>query len=311
MDYEIYPEKPVLKKQVVKSNWGLTVFTIVLFIAVFLSIYSNRADFVFFLVAVLLLHELGHFSMMKLFKYENVRMLFIPLMGAFVQGSKERYSQKESVLVVGLGPLPGILLGCLGLFLSSIYKEDWMVLLSFILIFINGVNLLPIDPLDGGQLLKLLVIKQRDLYLMIFALISSLLLIGIGFYLNDWMIIAFGFLMGIRVRAMQRNYELRKELTELEVNYVTTYADLSNRDYHQIKQILIREKPNLANLESVLGNESEAFIADYVNELLIPPINKDLNLFSKIFLLLLWIALFVLPAILLVTIDLNWYFEKF
>ena len=311
MDYEIYPEKPVLKKQVVKSNWGLTVFTIVLFIAVFLSLYSNRADFVFFLVAVLLLHELGHFSMMKLFKYENVRMLFIPLMGAFVQGSKERYSQKESVLVVGLGPLPGILLGCLGLFLCSIYKEDWMVLLSFILIFINGVNLLPIDPLDGGQLLKLLVIKQRDLYLMIFALISSLLLIGVGFYLNDWMIIAFGFLMGIRVRAMQRNYELRKELTELEVNYVTTYADLSNRDYHQIKQILIREKPNLANLESVLGDESEAFIADYVNELLIPPINKDLNLFSKIFLLLLWVALFVLPAILLVTIDLNWYFEKF
>ena len=141
MDYEIYPEKPVLKKQVVKSNWGLTVFTIVLFIAVFLSIYSNRADFVFFLVAVLLLHELGHFSMMKLFKYENVRMLFIPLMGAFVQGSKERYSQKESVLVVGLGPLPGILLGCLGLFLSSIYKEDWMVLLSFILIFILKVRI--------------------------------------------------------------------------------------------------------------------------------------------------------------------------
>jgi len=172
-EFELYPEKPHLQKQVVRSNWGLTVFTIVLFIAVFLSLYSDRADFVFFLVLVLLVHEFGHFSMMKRFNYENVRMLFIPLMGAFVQGSKERYSQTESLLVVVFGPFPGIILGSIGLYLSGVYQMDWLLLLSFIFIFVNAINLLPIDPLDGGQILKLIVIRQRDLYLMIFALISG------------------------------------------------------------------------------------------------------------------------------------------
>jgi Zn-dependent protease len=309
VEFELYPEKPHLHKQVVKSNWGLTVFTIVLFIAVFLSIYSDRADFVFFLVLVLLVHEFGHFSQMKRFNYENVRMLFIPLMGAFVQGSKDRYSQKESLLVVIFGPFPGIILGSVGLYLSGVYQWDWLLLLSFIFIFVNAINLLPIDPLDGGQILKLLVIRQRDLYLMIFALISSLALIILGLLMKDWLVAGFGFLMGIRVRAMQKNYQLRKDLNELHVNYIVTYEELSNRDYHMIKQVLIKDKPVLAELDAYT-EEGNSNLAAHVSDLLIPPITQDLSLLAKVFLFLAWIVLFALPIYLLLTLDFNWYFEK-
>ena len=309
VEFELYPEKPHLHKQVVKSNWGLTVFTIVLFIAVFLSIYSDRADFVFFLVLVLLVHEFGHFSQMKRFNYENVRMLFIPLMGAFVQGSKDRYSQKESLLVVIFGPFPGIILGSVGLYLSGVYQWDWLLLLSFIFIFVNAINLLPIDPLDGGQILKLLVIRQRDLYLMIFALISSLALIILGLLMKDWLVAGFGFLMGIRVRAMQKNYQLRKDLNELHVNYIVTYEELSNRDYHMIKQVLIKDKPVLAERDAYT-EEGNSNLAAHVSDLLIPPITQDLSLLAKVFLFLAWIVLFALPIYLLLTLDFNWYFEK-
>jgi Zn-dependent protease len=309
VEFELYPQKPHLHKQVVKSNWGLTVFTIVLFIAVFLSIYSDRADFVFFLVLVLLVHEFGHFSQMKRFNYENVRMLFIPLMGAFVQGSKDRYSQKESLLVVIFGPFPGIILGSVGLYLSGVYQWDWLLLLSFIFIFVNAINLLPIDPLDGGQILKLLVIRQRDLYLMIFALISSLALIILGLLMKDWLVAGFGFLMGIRVRAMQKNYQLRKDLNELHVNYIVTYEELSNRDYHMIKQVLIKDKPVLAELDAYT-EEGNSNLAAHVSDLLIPPITQDLSLLAKVFLFLAWIVLFALPIYLLLTLDFNWYFEK-
>lgn len=309
-EFELYPEKPQLQKQVVRSNWGLTVFTIVLFIAVFLSLYSDRADFVFFLVFVLLVHEFGHFSMMKRFNYDNVRMLFIPLMGAFVQGSKERYSQKESLLVVIFGPFPGIILGSIGLYLSGVYQLDWLLLLSFIFIFVNAINLLPIDPLDGGQILKLLVIRQRDLYLMVFALISSLTLIVVGFLMKDWLVAGFGFLMGIRVRAMQKNYQLRKELNELHVNYISTYEELSNRDYHMIKQVLIKDKPILAELDEFSMEEGNTILASHVSELLIAPIHKDLSWLGKISLFIAWILLFAIPIYLMLTLNFNWYFEK-
>ena len=63
------------------------------------------------LLIVLVIHEMGHFIAMKVFKYQNVRMLFIPLMGAFVQGKKSNYSQKQSLIVLIAGPFPGIIIG--------------------------------------------------------------------------------------------------------------------------------------------------------------------------------------------------------
>ena len=75
----------------------ISIFSIVLFLVSFLFIFTEEVSFVFNLVIVLLIHEMGHFMLMKLFGYKNVRMLFIPLMGAFVQGTKEEYSQKQSL----------------------------------------------------------------------------------------------------------------------------------------------------------------------------------------------------------------------
>ena len=307
-EFQLYPEKPALVKPAEKSNWALTVFTIVLFIAVFLSFYRERADFVFSLVLVLLVHEFGHYFFMKRFQYENVKMLFIPMMGAFVQGSKDVFSQRESILVALSGPIPGVFLGAIGLILSVYFHWNWLVLLSFIFLFVNAVNLLPLDPLDGGQVLKVLLIKQQDWYGLIFSLFSSLVLIAIGFVLNDWLVIAFGFLMGFRVRAMQVNYKIRQSLEELDVNYHVTYDQLSNRDYHVIKETLIEFRPAAAQYAQHLTEENEQLMVRLVDELLIPPMQRDLGNWAKALVIIVWISGIVLPLYLLFTMDLNWYF---
>jgi Zn-dependent protease len=309
-EFQLYPEKPALVKPEEKSNWGLTVFTIVLFIAVFLSFYRERADFVFSLVVVLLVHEFGHYFFMKRFLYENVKMLFIPMMGAFVQGSKEVFSQRESILVALSGPIPGIFLGAIGLVLSVYFQWNWLVLISFIFLFVNAVNLLPLDPLDGGQVLKVLLIKQQDWYGLVFSLISSLILIAIGFVLNDWLVIGFGFLMGFRVRAMQVNYKIRQNLVELDVNYHVTYDQLSNRDYHVIKETLIEFRPAAAQYAQNLTDENEQLLVRLVDELLIPPMKRDLGNWAKAFVIIVWLSGIVLPLYLLFTLDLNWYFAS-
>ena len=242
-NYDIYPAKPHIEKVKIESNWGLTAFSLVLFVGVFLLLFKDEINFVLFLILVLFIHEMGHFTFMKLFNYENVRMLFIPLMGAFVQGSKEKYSQTQSFIVVAAGPFPGICIGIITLFLSSYYQLNWLLELSFLFLFLNIINLIPIDPLDGGQLFKLLVHKKRDLFLIIFAFISSLILILVGFLIWSWVTMIFGFFMGIRVRGMQRNYQIRKLLDEQNINYISTYDDLSNRDYAMMKEIIVGETP--------------------------------------------------------------------
>lgn len=310
-EFDLYPEKPVIEKVKVESNWGLTAFTIVLFIGTFLLIFSEELRFVLFLIAVLLIHELGHYVSMKKYGYENVRMLFIPLMGAFVQGSKDKYSQRQSFIVAALGPYPGIIIGSVLLILSASYQSEWMIEWSFLFLFINIINLVPIDPLDGGQLFKLMMNKKRDLFLMVFALISSLVLIGIGFLLNSWLMVAFGFFMGIRVRGIQRNYHIRKELDDNGINYNTTYEELSNRDYVLIKNILLEEIPTLKKYQELQGEVDDEVMASHVNSVLLAPVKLDASVSFKIFIVLSWMFLMFLPFLLLFFVNLNfdWYFE--
>jgi Zn-dependent protease len=311
-EFDLYPQKPLIEKVKIESNWGLTFFSLVLFVGTFLFLFKDQIRFVLFLILVLFIHEIGHFVFMKFFKYENVRMLFIPLMGAFVQGSKEKYSQKESFYVIAAGPFPGIWIGSILLVFASVYQQEWMLELSFLFLFLNVINLFPIDPLDGGQLFKLYVNKKRDLFLMMFALFSSMLMIFVGWMIDSYIILAFGFLMGFKVRGFQRNHHLRKILDEKQIPYESTYDELSNEHYAKIKEVLIEETPALKKFLNVSEENNDEFMASHVNSALLAPVSKDAGKGLKIMILCLWLLSLSFPVYLLASdvLDFSWYFEK-
>ncbi|MEN9972039.1 MAG: hypothetical protein RIS20_386 [Bacteroidota bacterium] len=311
-EFDLYPQKPLIEKVKIESNWGLTFFSLVLFVGTFLFLFKDQLRFVLFLILVLFIHEMGHFLFMKLFKYENVRMLFIPLMGAFVQGSKEKYSQRESFFVISAGPFPGIWIGTALLVFASQYQQEWMLELSFLFLFLNVVNLFPIDPLDGGQLFKLYVNKKRDLFLMLFALFSSLLMIFVGWMIDSYVILAFGFLMGFKVRGFQRNHHIRTILDQKKITYQSTYDELSNEHYAKIKEVLIEETPALKKYLDLSEENNDEFMAAHVNSALLAPVSKDAGKGLKITIVFLWLLSLSFPVYLLASdvLDFSWYFEK-
>jgi len=316
-EYDFYPPKPELIEPKAKGNLALTIFSIVLFIMTFLLVFTDEVPFVFNLLIVLIIHELGHFLMMKLFKYKNVRMLFIPLMGAFVQGSKDEYSQRQSMLVIGAGPFPGIIIGTSLLVLGSHYELAWLFELGFLFFALNAINLVPIDPLDGGQLFKIMIKKNQDLFILVFSFISSLVLIGVGWFIDSWVMIVFGFFMGFRVRSIQNQYQLRKELNEENVNYRTTYKLLTKKDFAKIKEVLLIHTPALRSyIDNVSQEEADPLIASQVNNVLLSPVNNDASIFFKFCLILLWVTSLVLPLILFflykdhIVSGNEWYFKN-
>ena len=311
-EFDLYPPKPLIEKVKVESNWGLTFFSMVLFVGTFLFIFKDQLRFVLFLILVLFIHEMGHYLFMKLFKYENVRMLFIPLMGAFVQGNKEKYSQKESFFVISAGPFPGIWIGSAFLIFAASYKQEWMLELSFLFLFLNVINLIPIDPLDGGQLFKLYVTKKRDLFLMVFALVSSMLMILVGWKIDSYVILAFGFLMGFKVRSFQRSYHLRKVMDEKNIRYESTYDELTNEEYAKIKEVLIDETPALQKYLSLSEENNDDLLASHVNAALLAPVKQDAGRTLQILVVLFWLLSLCLPVYLLLSdvLDFSWYFEK-
>ena len=109
---DIYPEKPHINTESGGSNKIIkSLGSLILFILIFMIFFD--VQYVFLLVLILFIHELGHFIAMKLFNYNDVNIFFIPLMGAVTSGEKSKTTQLQKVLVILSGPIPGIFLGVL------------------------------------------------------------------------------------------------------------------------------------------------------------------------------------------------------
>lgn len=107
------------------------------------------------ILAVLLVHELGHWLAMLVFGYRNLSILFIPFFGAVATSArKPDVSAWKEIIVVLAGPLPGLAAGIVALVLDC-WGLPWLRWPAQFAIVVNALNLLPVLPMDGGHLLRL------------------------------------------------------------------------------------------------------------------------------------------------------------
>jgi Zn-dependent protease len=102
-------------------------------------------------VALLFVHEMGHYIQMRREGVQPSWMVFIPFLGAAV-GARSLGGSAVAEARVGLA---GPVLGTLGtLVVAGIYwatGDDFWRALAFVGFFLNLFNLLPVLPLDGGR----------------------------------------------------------------------------------------------------------------------------------------------------------------
>lgn len=132
------------------------------------------------LIPVLLFHEAGHWVAMRLCKYRNLRMFFIPFFGAAVTGQNWNVPGWKKALVSLAGPMPGIFLGAALAIVTIFVKVAWINKLAMILLVLNGINLLPVLPLDGGRVLHSVLFCRHRWLDIAFRVMAVLGLIGIA-----------------------------------------------------------------------------------------------------------------------------------
>lgn len=140
------------------------------------------------LLVVILLHEAGHWAAMRALGYRDLQLLMLPLVGGVTSGREQRPIAANRALVSLLGPLPGILLGWLLLLLVGTLGSEsghHLLLFAILLLAINYLNLLPIMPLDGGQLLRTLIPPQRIHLLAGLELLAVPALLALGWLLHS------------------------------------------------------------------------------------------------------------------------------
>jgi Zn-dependent protease len=107
-------------------------------------------------VALLFVHEMGHYIAAR-HKGLNVGApTFIPFVGAWIE-LKELPHDAQTEAYVGLGgPLLGTVGAVLVYFAARNWGVDWLLAVAYSGFFLNLFNLIPLSPFDGGRITAVL-----------------------------------------------------------------------------------------------------------------------------------------------------------
>lgn len=124
------------------------------------SAIFGRFDVFVFLAVSAIIHELGHFVVADKLEYKLNKIKLLPF-GAVLSGDEYFIKDKDEFLIVIAGPLTSLFVTIFFCALWWICPEIYQYTSTFAYSNFNIflVNLLPIYPLDGGRILKLILSK--------------------------------------------------------------------------------------------------------------------------------------------------------
>jgi Zn-dependent protease len=201
------------KLQTKRTNWVSALLILAVSFALFVGAgFAQKWEALWLIIPVLFFHELGHYLAMRIFGYRNLRMFFIPFFGAAVSGQNYTAPGWKKVVVSLAGPLPGIVVGGVLGFAGVYYEKPMWVNAALLALALNGFNLLPVLPLDGGRVMHTILFARHHLLDVTFRVIAALALAGLGALTGDKILLYLGIFMLIGVHAA---YKLAKIATEL------------------------------------------------------------------------------------------------
>jgi Zn-dependent protease len=135
------------------------------FLGVFISVGGYALiwgwPFAVGLVALILVHEVGHFVEAKRQGLNPQLPVFVPFLGAYVALRNQPFDPWRNALVSIAGPVAGGLaaLACLG-YAEATDERFWFAL-AYTGFFLNAINLVPVGFLDGGHILSAWRVLRR------------------------------------------------------------------------------------------------------------------------------------------------------
>lgn len=293
---QIYPPKPIGNEK--KDSFQKSFLSLLLFIGSFYLLFDWELQFILILSGVLLIHELGHFLAMKIYNFKDLSIFFVPLLGAYASGEKDSVTQKQRAIIILAGPLPGVLIGTTIYYFGSVYSNSDLIQTSNIFIFLNLFNLLPIMPLDGGQLFKTLFLGKKHIINFVFVGISIIALVVIAIILETFFLLFIPLFLVMNLVNQFRIKKVKEDIKKQGIETDKTYSELSDQDYWVIRESIGKHIPALKKyirLNNYRVSVNEDLIVKQVKEIVDKEPEKNLKAAGKFFFISLWLFCFVLP----------------
>ena len=107
-------------------------------------------------VALIFVHEMGHYIAARQRGLDVGAPTFIPFVGAWIE-LKQLPHDAETEAYVGIaGPLVGTVGALACYFVARDTHTDWLLAVSYSGFFLNLFNLIPLSPMDGGRVTQVI-----------------------------------------------------------------------------------------------------------------------------------------------------------
>jgi len=228
------------------SPWGnisVLLITVLLFLGS--GLINNPVMDIIIIIFVVLIHESGHLLAMKAYGYKDVKMFFIPFFGAAVSGKNENISSSKKAIISLAGPVPGIAVGVLLFVLSAIMRSMFVYNLSLMFIFLNGLNLLPLYPFDGGRFMSEMFFIRNKHFEFFFKVLAVSVFIIAAIEFEDFILAFIGITLFLTIGTSYKLAALAKELkSENELKIEGSLIGQNNSVLNKVISGLINKFPN-------------------------------------------------------------------
>ena len=107
-------------------------------------------------VALIFVHEMGHYVACKQRGLNVGPVTFLPFVGAWIELKEQPMNVETEAYIAVAGPLAGTVAAYLCYWAAGAYDSQLLLALSYAGFFINLFNLIPLKPFDGGRIASIL-----------------------------------------------------------------------------------------------------------------------------------------------------------
>lgn len=139
---------PIKKASIGKILFNIIIVSLTIFVLAVAINFKYAVGYLF----ILAVHELGHYVVAKFLRLNVTFGGFTPL-GAYIIHENTKSCKENAAIAIG-GPLFGTIFGAICYIVYYGTNDYTFLVLSFNSILLNLANLIPVNPLDGGQIVE-------------------------------------------------------------------------------------------------------------------------------------------------------------
>jgi Zn-dependent protease len=182
--------------------------------------YMFDWQFAALLLVLLLIHEAGHAIAMRWVGLPVQGIYFIPFFGGVAVAAAPHRSEAERGFVALMGP--GFSLVTTGLFVAAGYWTGQPIFahLAFVSAILNGFNLAPVLPLDGGHVVDSALSRSDPEFTAIINMLALIAGVGVAVYFEWYLVIALLFLTAPALLRSSKQPRRAEPITEAGRNWL-------------------------------------------------------------------------------------------